>query len=280
MKFNFGEKMKNLRKKRDLTQEQLAEYLGVSFQAVSKWETNAAYPDISLFPIIANFYGVTTDELLGVDVTKAKEKQKEYIKGTRNLYRQWKLAEMVELARKACLEFPGNHGILSELSLCLYHANSLSAAYLDESIDISKKILEESTDIKLRHSAAMRIIYCYQEKGEKEKASEYANQLLNNEPTRKILAERLNLYQGQQEIEYEQQCILLYYEFLAKVMTQYADANYHNAENKLSYTEKIEIFENVLKIQQIIYGDDLCDQHFDAYRYNLIINCFYLLMDE
>ena len=76
MKFNFGEKMKNLRKKkRDLTQEQLAEYLGVSFQAVSKWETNAAYPDISLFPVIANFYGVTTDELLGVDITKAKEKR-------------------------------------------------------------------------------------------------------------------------------------------------------------------------------------------------------------
>jgi transcriptional regulator with XRE-family HTH domain len=280
MKFNFGEKMKALRKKRDLTQEQLAEYLGVSFQAVSKWETNAAYPDISLFPIIANYYGVTTDELLGVDITKAQEKQKEYLEAIRDFQRQGKLAEMVELSRKACLDFPGNLGLLCELARSLYFANSLSAAYLDEAIGICKKVIDETTDTMLQSSATTRIIYCYHEKGDTEKANDYANQLLNHAPTRQILAERLSLFQGQQEIEYQQQSILLYYEVLAKVMTQYADAEYRNTENKLNHNEKIEILENVLNIQKIIFGDDLCDRHLDAYEYNRIIACIYLLAGE
>lgn len=63
MYINLGEKLKSLRKGHDLTQEQLAELLGISSQAVSKWETNASLPDISMLPVIANFYGVTTKEL-------------------------------------------------------------------------------------------------------------------------------------------------------------------------------------------------------------------------
>jgi transcriptional regulator with XRE-family HTH domain len=95
-----------LRKKSDLTQEQLAEQLGVSPQSISKWETNAAYPDITMFPILANFYGVTTDELLGVDLTKSEEKISNYINEILELYHGWKHKEMVELCRKACHEFP------------------------------------------------------------------------------------------------------------------------------------------------------------------------------
>ena len=68
----LGIKIKVLRKRMNITQEDLAERLGVSFQAVSKWETNAAYPDISMFPVLANFFNVTTDELLGVDLSKKK----------------------------------------------------------------------------------------------------------------------------------------------------------------------------------------------------------------
>jgi len=280
MKFNFGEKMKNLRKKRDLTQEQLAEYLGVSFQAVSKWETNAGYPDISLFPIIANFYGVTTDELLGVDITKAKEKQEEYTKGTWDLYRQWKLEEMLELARKACHEFPGNHEMLNNLAYCLYWSSGLVAAYLDEAIDICKKILEESTDTMMRINAVSKIVYCYNAKGDNEKALEYAYQLPGHGQTKQFLIGRLSLYQGQQQIEYSQTCITSYFEALAEVMMEYTNANYTNSENKLSNSEKVGMYENILKIQQIIYGDNLCDRHFDAYEYNRIIACIYLLTNE
>ena len=64
---SIGEKIRQLRKGKKLTQEQLAEYLAVSAQAVSKWETGLTCPDIDMLPRLAVFFGVTTDELLDVD---------------------------------------------------------------------------------------------------------------------------------------------------------------------------------------------------------------------
>ena len=61
MKKNFSNVFKDLRKQREMTQEQIAEVLGVSCQAISKWETNSSYPDISLLPIIADYFGVSVD---------------------------------------------------------------------------------------------------------------------------------------------------------------------------------------------------------------------------
>ena len=63
---HIGLKIKELRKKKDMTQEKLAEYLNVSFQAVSKWETGAASPDLSMIVPLARLLGVSTDELFGL----------------------------------------------------------------------------------------------------------------------------------------------------------------------------------------------------------------------
>ena len=60
---NLGKKIKQLRFQYSYTQEQLAEKMGVSSQAVSKWENNAAMPDITLLPALAETFGVTIDEL-------------------------------------------------------------------------------------------------------------------------------------------------------------------------------------------------------------------------
>jgi len=59
----IGENIKELRKAHGITQEQLAEKLDISFQAVSKWENNIAFPDITLLPVIAEFFGVSIDYL-------------------------------------------------------------------------------------------------------------------------------------------------------------------------------------------------------------------------
>jgi len=70
MAIHFSLKFKNLRKSRDLTQEQVADIFHVSPQAVSRWETGASYPDIESLPSIAEFFKITVDDLLGVDVIK------------------------------------------------------------------------------------------------------------------------------------------------------------------------------------------------------------------
>ena len=64
---DIGEKLRSLRRSRRLTQEQLAEALHLSSQAVSKWETGASCPDLDTLLRLAAFYGVSTDELLDFD---------------------------------------------------------------------------------------------------------------------------------------------------------------------------------------------------------------------
>ena len=64
----LGKKIKQLRFKASLTQEQLAESVGVSAQAVSKWENSAAMPDITLLPKLAEIFGVSIDDLFDLSV--------------------------------------------------------------------------------------------------------------------------------------------------------------------------------------------------------------------
>ena len=69
MKLYLAENLKRLRTMKNLTQEQLADELGVSVQSVSRWENDNSYPDIECVPEIARFFRVTTDELMGVNQT-------------------------------------------------------------------------------------------------------------------------------------------------------------------------------------------------------------------
>ncbi len=62
----IGKRIAALRRAKGLTQDQLAERVGVTAQAVSKWENDNSCPDISILPLIAEVLGVSTDMLLGV----------------------------------------------------------------------------------------------------------------------------------------------------------------------------------------------------------------------
>jgi len=72
----IGNKIRMLRKNKGMTQEELAEVLSVSAQAVSKWETHASAPDVDLLPMIARYFGVTMDELFNyrLDALNYKER--------------------------------------------------------------------------------------------------------------------------------------------------------------------------------------------------------------
>ncbi len=74
MKLLIGENIRNFRKKNDLTQEELANRLGVTYQSVSRWENGSTYPDLELLPAISEVLEVTVDELLGMPQAE-KEKR-------------------------------------------------------------------------------------------------------------------------------------------------------------------------------------------------------------
>ncbi len=73
MKLNIGENLRRLRRAADMTQEQLADKLGVSYQSVSRWENGTTYPDMEFLPVLSSIFGVTVDELIGMEESKKKE---------------------------------------------------------------------------------------------------------------------------------------------------------------------------------------------------------------
>ena len=125
----FGENLKKLRKSKKLTQETLAEFLGMSFQAVSKWERGETYPDITMLPVIAAFFGVTVDSLLGTDMIAKEAKIKEYSESYSRLWNERKIAEARDMLREATVEFPGNYDLMAKYFNALIHAE-----YSDEYI--------------------------------------------------------------------------------------------------------------------------------------------------
>ncbi|MBQ3182961.1 MAG: helix-turn-helix transcriptional regulator [Clostridia bacterium] len=70
----FSEIFRALRKDKQLTQEQIAEVLGVSPQAISRWENSLSYPDITQLPNIASYFETSVDELLGIKKVVKKQK--------------------------------------------------------------------------------------------------------------------------------------------------------------------------------------------------------------
>lgn len=118
----FGEIIRKLRRDADLTQERLAEILSISPQAVSRWETDMAMPDVSLLPALANLFDVTTDYLLGVDLTKKREniyKIQERANGEFDLRTEEAWERGIQILRDGLKLYPENPDLKHTLALRL-----------------------------------------------------------------------------------------------------------------------------------------------------------------
>lgn len=160
----IGENIKRLRRERDLTQETLAEFLGVTFQSVSKWERGESCPDIAILPALAAFFEVTTDELLGIDESRNKEKIKRYIDVYNDL-RMKNSPYVFEQISNAVKEFPGDYDLLVRyLEMLLSEKSGVSdksEAILEEVESIYHKILRYCTDDQIRIQAKRLVCMYY-----------------------------------------------------------------------------------------------------------------------
>ena len=85
MTLQIGEKIRKYRREMEMTQDDLAEKLGVSFQTVSHWENGQTYPDIELLPAISRILGVSFDELLGVSDGERERQANEVLERFRKI---------------------------------------------------------------------------------------------------------------------------------------------------------------------------------------------------
>ena len=126
MKLTLVEKIKELRKRDGRKQEDLACALGVSNQAVYRWEKDGSYRDMEMSPAISNYFGVTIDELFGYENDRDKKidaivKQIKEM-NARNNGVDINIDECLSLARQAMIEFPANERIMLCLAEVLYNA--------------------------------------------------------------------------------------------------------------------------------------------------------------
>ncbi len=101
MKLTIGENIRNFRKKNDLTQEALAERLGVTYQSISRWENGTTYPDLELLPAISEMLSVTVDELIGMPQIEKEKRALETVDELRRecMKQEYDAERIVELLR-------------------------------------------------------------------------------------------------------------------------------------------------------------------------------------
>ena len=114
MEIKMGEKIKALRKQKNISQEVLAQVLGVSFQAVSKWETGTCMPDVAMIPAIAGFFEVSTDELFDFNLLEQEKKVMDIVGQAADL-RDKEPAKAEQILRQGLKQFPGNEILLNNL---------------------------------------------------------------------------------------------------------------------------------------------------------------------
>ena len=146
MTIYLGENIRHLRLEKKLSQETLADFLGVSFQSVSRWERGESYPDITMLPSIASFFNVTVDSLLGVSRANNEKKVQEYL----DIYDKMRLKELeltFEKFKVAVRELPGDFRIMIRYMQLLQEAAIFSNSSKIISSGEYKKLSKELSDI-------------------------------------------------------------------------------------------------------------------------------------
>ena len=180
MNIQLGKKIRELRRARGLTQDALAEKLGVSAQAVSKWENEDSFPDMTLIPVLANFFAVSLDTLFNYDAMELEKKIDKILRdaGKHNYF--WDNPETCEkILLEALEEYPCNDKLLREL-LSLYECHVRSGEHPEYAPLAEKtagKLLAESSNIFYLTSAKAELASVYKETGRYEDAKKLIEDL-------------------------------------------------------------------------------------------------------
>lgn len=142
----------------------MAEYLGVTAQAISRWESGTCYPDIELLPAIVDFFGISLDELIGIDQSKKETKINEFIEKANRTQSYGNFAEAVSVYRNAVSLYPSSYKLqafLASAISCIDNGEKISNELAIESINICNRILEDCVDDSIRYHALNILCWVY-----------------------------------------------------------------------------------------------------------------------
>jgi len=178
---HIASNIKRLRLDMGLTQEELAARIGVTGQAVSKWERDECYPDITLLPGLSNCFGVTTDELLGM--SEIKEKLWGVHTQANNLQVKGKYHEAVAVFDEALKTFPADGG----LTMARAEALAMAGEGIQEAIALCERRLQEPLDDHARSGIVAVLCILYRSAGHADKAETLARRRPHCHDSRELL---------------------------------------------------------------------------------------------
>lgn len=213
MKLNIGTKIHELRKEKGVTQEMLATALGITGQAVSRWEAGGAYPDMEMIPAIANYFGISIDEMFGyksdrdVKIDAVIEKVNSYHIRSRG-DDKW-VDECLAVIREGLIEFPRNERLMITLAETLSEAGwrrhkewvyyndegfmqhnydvHRKNEYWSESIKICEQLVVTANDNTIVTRAIYILVMLYRNLGENDKAVICAERMPEIEHCREMM---------------------------------------------------------------------------------------------
>lgn len=251
MKIHIGSNIKELRKRNNITQEKLAEYLDITYQTVSKWENGTSLPSISLLPAIANIFNVSIDELYDIDKHTNDEKVSAYEAEYTALCSKGDNKGRVELMRRALEEYPRNYKFINYLARSLYRCGNIDL-YATEIIMLCDRILEDCKTDNIRFSALQTIARTYNDIGQHKTALQYAYEMPSMASSREFfLGEILT---GEERIEQLQKNIFFLSYNAGKAIT-YLASDSRGMGKQLSHEDKIRMYTAANTIYETIADD-------------------------
>lgn len=175
----------NLRKYRtlkNLTQEDIAEYLHVTPQSVSKWERGESYPDITFLPALANIFETSIDILISMDTIRAEETRMNIHKKATMFQQNGDYQEAEKVYRQALLTYPNKPGMMLGLAgvLALQGKSEEAIEWMERGLPLS---------INEKQKATTRAVLCflYLKAGKAEKANALAATLPHARESREVI---------------------------------------------------------------------------------------------
>lgn len=275
MQLDLGNNIRQLRRRDKRTQEALAEALGVTSQAVSRWESGGSFPDINLIPSIANYFGVSIDELFGyesdrdsrINAMVAEIDSMNYQNNGRDVC----ITECIALARSALVEFPGNEKLMLALASALFKAgyvrygerHAIDAegysvydtahhrGYTEwnEAVELYEKVLQTLPCGKLRDRATDELSQLYLNMGEYEKG----NALAELAPSMWNSREFLHAYacDGKQGVKARSEALLK----IIRACAQFILSITTSDQQHLSAKEKAENIASAIRLFELVCPD-------------------------
>lgn len=255
MNITLGENIRRSRTDSSLTQEQLAEAVGVSPQAVSRWETGVSYPDITLLPVLANLFNVSTDTLLGVDIQQKHKEIEKALEYNSRLHREGKYHESEDFIREKLKLYPDSADLTYQLAYALsqYTADSEQQKAIDAEIEaLCNRSIQLDSGTWITPAARQMLCLLYNRQGQNEKAIEIADSM----PTWWVSREFLMQYVSPPEEAAAQR----QYNLVALMDMMILHLK-KIAWDMDSDEKSIEVLDKAVALGQLIAGDDMKFHH-------------------